>query len=53
MSFHLLIVDDESSLLDFLTLLFEQEGFRVTPAGSLTDARDLISKQDPDELQAI
>jgi two-component system response regulator PilR (NtrC family) len=41
-SFHLLIVDDEASLLDFLTLLFEQEGYRVTPASSLADARDSL-----------
>ena len=44
MSFHLLIVDDESNLLDFLTLLFEQEGYRVTPASSLAHARDSLAE---------
>jgi len=41
-SFQLLIVDDEASLLEFLTLLFEQEGYRVTGASSLADARDSL-----------
>jgi two-component system, NtrC family, response regulator PilR len=47
-SFHLLIVDDEANLLDFLTLLFEQEGYRVTAAGSLADARDSLKEGDFD-----
>ena len=33
----LLIVDDEASLRDFLTIVFEEEGWRVDAAGSLGD----------------
>ncbi len=42
------LVDDEASLLDFLTLLFEQEGYRVTAAGSLADARDSLGEGEYD-----
>jgi two-component system response regulator PilR (NtrC family) len=35
----LLIVDDEDSILDFLTLLFESEGFGVETARSAADAQ--------------
>jgi two-component system response regulator PilR (NtrC family) len=35
----LLIVDDEESLLEFLSLLFEQEGYAVTTAASMAAAR--------------
>jgi len=35
----LLIVDDESSLLEFLGLLFQGEGYRVATASSVTAAR--------------
>ena len=35
----LLIVDDEASLLEFLSLLFEQEGYAVTTAASMAAAR--------------
>jgi two-component system response regulator PilR (NtrC family) len=35
----LLIVDDESSLADFLCLLFQGEGYDVTTAGSVEEAR--------------
>ena len=43
MSHSLLIVDDEQSLLDFLRLLFEGEGYEVTTAGSLAEADSLIA----------
>jgi len=39
MSAQLLIVDDEQSLLEFLGLLFEEQGYRVTKAQSATAAR--------------
>jgi DNA-binding NtrC family response regulator len=42
MSAHVLIVDDEAGLLDFLRLLFEEEGFRVSTASSFESARELI-----------
>ncbi len=44
MSHSLLIVDDEQSLLDFLRLLFEGEGYDVTTAGSLAEANSLIDR---------
>jgi two-component system response regulator PilR (NtrC family) len=42
----LLIVDDEQSIREFLRLLFEEEGYRVTAAGSVTEARERIGRQD-------
>ncbi len=50
MKARLLIVDDEANLLDFLKLLFEQEGYRVTPADSLAAARQLLEERDFDLL---
>ncbi len=44
----LLIVDDETSLRDFMTIVFEEEGWRVDSAPSLADARAAIQKQEPD-----
>ena len=41
----ILIVDDETNLLDFLSLLLEQEGYDVTPAGGLRAARDAVADQ--------
>jgi two-component system, NtrC family, response regulator PilR len=35
----LLIVDDEQSMLDFLSLLFEQQGYQVVAAPSAAEAR--------------
>jgi two-component system response regulator PilR (NtrC family) len=46
----LLIVDDEASLRDFLTIVFEEEGWRVQSAGSLTEARGAFQKEEPDLL---
>ena len=38
-----LIVDDESSLLEFLSLLFQQEGYEVTTAPSVATAREHLA----------
>jgi two-component system response regulator PilR (NtrC family) len=50
MSVSVLIVDDEESLLEFLSLLFQQEGFRVTTASSVTAARELLNNGDGFDL---
>jgi two-component system response regulator PilR (NtrC family) len=39
MSAHILVVDDEQSIQEFLRLLFEENGFRVTTAGSVEEGR--------------
>ncbi|MBK5258695.1 MAG: sigma-54-dependent Fis family transcriptional regulator [Thermoanaerobaculia bacterium] len=44
----LLIVDDEASLRDFLTIVFEEEAWAVESAGSLSEARIAIAKREPD-----
>ncbi|HJW95738.1 MAG TPA: sigma-54 dependent transcriptional regulator [Thermoanaerobaculia bacterium] len=44
----LLIVDDEASLRDFLTIVFEAEGWRVEAAASLAEARAAVVKKEPD-----
>ncbi|HEV8658239.1 MAG TPA: sigma-54 dependent transcriptional regulator [Thermoanaerobaculia bacterium] len=44
----LLIVDDEASLRDFLTIVFEEEGWSVQSAPTLADARAAIQKDEPD-----
>jgi two-component system, NtrC family, response regulator PilR len=49
-SAHLLIVDDETSLLEFLALLFTGEGYRVTTADSVTAARQRLSQGDSFDL---
>jgi two-component system response regulator PilR (NtrC family) len=40
----LLIVDDEVSLLDFLSLLFQGEGYEVETASSVDEARRAIER---------
>jgi two-component system response regulator PilR (NtrC family) len=40
---NLLIVDDESSLLEFLALLFQQEGYHVVTASNVASARERLS----------
>jgi DNA-binding NtrC family response regulator len=45
---NLLIVDDEASLRDFLTIVFEEEGWHVDTAGSVADAHTAIHRQEPD-----
>ena len=44
----LLIVDDEASLRDILTIVFEEEGWQVEAAGSLAEARTAIARNEPD-----
>ena len=43
---NLLIVDDEASLRDFLSIVFEEEGWIVEAAPSLADARAAIQRQE-------
>lgn len=45
MKSRLLVVDDEQSLLEFLHLLFEEEGYDVTRADSVGSAREKIVNQ--------
>ena len=40
----LLIVDDESSMLDFLSLLFQADGYDVTTARSVTEAHKQLER---------
>ncbi|HEX9985339.1 MAG TPA: sigma-54 dependent transcriptional regulator [Thermoanaerobaculia bacterium] len=44
----LLIVDDEASLRDFLSIVFEEEGWRVEAAASLGEARAMLTRAEPD-----
>jgi len=44
----LLIIDDEVSLRDFLSIVFEGEGWRVESAATLAEGRTLIAKREPD-----
>jgi two-component system response regulator PilR (NtrC family) len=44
----LLIVDDEASLRDFLTIVFEEDGGRVETAASLAEAHAVLQKHEPD-----
>ncbi len=43
MSAHILVVDDEQSILDFLRLLLEEEGYQVTTADSVDAGRDCLA----------
>src|SRR5881398_1405953 len=45
---NLLIVDDEASLRDFLSIVFEDEGWRVETAASVAEARIAVAKNEPD-----
>jgi two-component system, NtrC family, response regulator PilR len=45
---NLLIVDDEASLRDFLSIVFEEEGWRVETAASVAEARGAVAKNEPD-----
>jgi two-component system, NtrC family, response regulator PilR len=45
---NLLIVDDEASLRDFLSIVFEDEGWRVETAGSVAEAQAAVAKSEPD-----
>ena len=44
----LLIVDDEASLRDMLTIVFEEEGWIVESAASVGEARAAVQKKEPD-----
>jgi two-component system response regulator PilR (NtrC family) len=44
----LLIVDDEASLRDVLSIVFEEDGWDVTTASSLEAARGHLQKTEPD-----
>jgi two-component system response regulator PilR (NtrC family) len=44
----LLILDDEASLRDFLTIVFEEDGWNVESAASLAEARAAIARREPD-----
>ena len=44
----LLVVDDEASLRDFLSLLFEDDGHRVDTAASIAEARGRIAESSYD-----
>jgi two-component system, NtrC family, response regulator PilR len=41
----LLVVDDESSIVDFLSLLFEEEGYSVHTASSTAEARQALASR--------
>ena len=45
---NLLIVDDEASLRDFLSIVFEEERWHVETAGSLAESRIAVAKHEPD-----
>jgi two-component system response regulator PilR (NtrC family) len=45
---NLLIVDDEASLRDFLSIVFEEEGWRIQTAATLAEARAAMQKREPD-----
>ena len=45
---NLLIIDDEASLRDFLTIVFEEEGWRVESAATLADGRAAMQREEPD-----
>src|SRR5438876_6417552 len=44
----LLIVDDEASLRDFLSIVFEEDGWRVEVAATLAEGRASLQKDEPD-----
>jgi len=48
MTRRLLIVDDEQSLLDFLEILFRDEGYEVVTADSVAAAREVLQRSTPD-----
>jgi two-component system response regulator PilR (NtrC family) len=45
---NLLIVDDEASLRDFLSIVFEEEGWLIQTAATLAEARAAMQKREPD-----
>jgi len=45
---NLLVVDDEASLRDFLTIVFEEDGWHVEAAASVGDGRSAFTRNPPD-----
>ncbi len=45
---NLLIVDDEASLRDFLSIVFEEEGWSVETAASLAEGHAAVQRNEPD-----
>jgi DNA-binding NtrC family response regulator len=45
---NLLIVDDEASLRDFMTIVFEEDGWKVETAASIEEARASLLKTEPE-----
>ena len=43
-----LIVDDEASLRDFMTIVFEEDGWKVETAATLAEGRAILQKDEPD-----
>ena len=41
---HVLVVDDESSMVEMLSVFFDKQGFDVSSAGSVQGARDALEK---------
>ena len=48
MTAHILVVDDEPSMLEFLGLLLEEVGYEVSTAGSVAEGRKTFSEGDFD-----
>ncbi len=44
----LLVIDDEASLRDFLSIVFEEEGWHVEAAASVAEARTAMARHEPD-----
>jgi two-component system response regulator PilR (NtrC family) len=44
----LLIVDDEASLRDFMTIVFEEDGWKVETAATVAEAKAALQKNEPD-----
>lgn len=44
----LLVIDDEASLRDFLSIVFEEEGWHVDAAASIAEARVAMARHEPD-----
>ena len=45
---NLLIVDDEASLRDFLSIVFEEEGWRVETAATIAEGHVAVLRHEPD-----
>ena len=45
---HVLVVDDEKDIVEFLTQLLEDNGYRVSSANDGVEAMEVISKETPD-----